>query len=876
MLDELNFIDVSVIKKAIEDTKNNEYSPLDKTQSINFFKSFIHSLSPNGEYIEEDKKDIQADITIRSCPMFLVRKKTDGLEKIIDGIIEDLKERMFVPKHILDLIGDGVADISEDKEYSFEEQLAAISGESLDILLSKPANKEQLEIAENIEKQNAVLVQGPPGTGKTHTIANLLGHFLSQGQNVLVTSQTKKALKVLKDKIPDEIKDLCVTVLDDSHEDMERSIDGISEHSTNTSSFYKRKAEVLQKERAEILDQLYQTRNEIYKLKWEESNQIEIDGEKLSPFEIAQFVRENRDRLSYIPGNVDVNCPLPLSYEELTKLYKTNEIITKEDEYYLTHNLLNPKTLLSVEDFSEFVGKENYLNSKTNEEKYSNFKVDVGVVYINFDDICKKVGILSDINIEKLTRLKMEINKDIPNESWILQICADGKDEGNKRRKWELLQNKISSYIEAYQEIELKIIGKKITFNQQGQADLMKGLSDAKNILGNKGKIGFFDKIRHKEAVSVLENVHISNAPLQTVEDCELVMNYLNVQEQKEELKNIWNEVFIQYPEMLFEQFETEIDIKGNYIKDTILKYLDWYQTKFESIVEIALETGFDIEKLFDFNDELKDGMTQIKTRIGFLKDTFIYLLDYVQYQKNIQEIEDKLNCHNVSVVKGKSLELLVQMSEAYVARDEKEYTSKFNEYLAFYQKNELLNTRAALLEKLEKAAPMWAEKIRNREYLNDEKNVPETIFDAWKWKRFSQIVENLNRKSLNELNEKAYRLSKELHEKTAELASNLAWYHLVNRTESNIGMKQALNNWQLTMRKIGKGTGKRAPILRKQARVYMSECQKAVPAWIMPMSKAISTLDPKENKFDIVIVDEASQSDISSLAVLYMAKKLS
>ena len=47
-----------------------------------------------------------------------------------------------------------------------------------------------------------MVVQGPPGTGKTHTIANLLGHFLAEVKNVLITSQTKKALEVLKEKIP--------------------------------------------------------------------------------------------------------------------------------------------------------------------------------------------------------------------------------------------------------------------------------------------------------------------------------------------------------------------------------------------------------------------------------------------------------------------------------------------------------------------------------------------------------------------------------------------------------------------------------------------------------------------------------------------------
>ena len=42
-----------------------------------------------------------------------------------------------------------------------------------------------------------------------------------------------------------------------------------------------------------------------------------------------------------------------------------------------------------------------------------------------------------------------------------------------------------------------------------------------------------------------------------------------------------------------------------------------------------------------------------------------------------------------------------------------------------------------------------------------------------------------------------------------------------------------------------------------------------------MPISRALESLNPKENQFDIVIIDEASQSDVSSLAILYMGKKL-
>ena len=134
-------------------------------------------------------------------PCYIVRKRLDGTPKAIEKIIENIQQTGFVPAPISDIVSGGKIDLPEDDgEESIEEQLAAVGGESVDVLLSKEANKEQLEIAHRIEQYNAVLVQGPPGTGKTHTIANLMGHFLAQGKSVLVTSHTKKALSVLKKK----------------------------------------------------------------------------------------------------------------------------------------------------------------------------------------------------------------------------------------------------------------------------------------------------------------------------------------------------------------------------------------------------------------------------------------------------------------------------------------------------------------------------------------------------------------------------------------------------------------------------------------------------------------------------------------------------
>jgi Rad3-related DNA helicase len=94
-----------------------------------------------------------------------------------------------------------------------------------------PANREQRRIAEAINRKRGVLVQGPPGTGKSHTIANLMCHLLATGKRVLVTAETGRALQVLKDKLPEEIRPLCVSLLGqggDAFAELNSAVQGIT------------------------------------------------------------------------------------------------------------------------------------------------------------------------------------------------------------------------------------------------------------------------------------------------------------------------------------------------------------------------------------------------------------------------------------------------------------------------------------------------------------------------------------------------------------------------------------------------------------------------------------------------------------------------
>ena len=58
-------------------------------------------------------------------------------------------------------------------------------------------------------------------------------------------------------------------------------------------------------------------------------------------------------------------------------------------------------------------------------------------------------------------------------------------------------------------------------------------------------------------------------------------------------------------------------------------------------------------------------------------------------------------------------------------------------------------------------------------------------------------------------------------------------------------------------------------------AQMHMEQCKDAIPAWIMPLNRVFENFEIRPGLFDIVIVDEASQSWHDALLLKYLAKKM-
>ena len=124
----------------------------------------------------------------------------------------------------------------------------------------------------------------------------------------------------------------------------------------------------------------------------------------------------------------------------------------------------------------------------------------------------------------------------------------------------------------------------------------------------------------------------------------------------------------------------------------------------------------------------------------------------------------------------------------------------------------------------------------------------------------------------MTELQERLDKTEEELRGLAAQIIEHETW--AAQRERTGLQAQQALMGFVQTIRKIGKGTGKRVPELLRQARQSLASARRAVPVWIMPLSRVYESFDPRETKFDVVIIDEASQSDVTALAALYLGRE--
>ena len=860
-LNEIDEINLTHVFELEEEIKEKDLHPLNKKEIDDFFRKFIHRLSSKGYFIEDEemlniKED---DILIEDKPLIFIRKKDTGIVKAIESIVDRIENHGEIPNQLLELVG-----IIKNKENNNKSRIEDIKEE--EILFVKDTNREQVDIAKQIEINDAVVVQGPPGTGKTHTIANLLGHFLAQGKNVLITSHTKKALRVLKEKIPKNIQGLCISILDDDNSDMRKSVESISEKMGHfTSDNLKKEVEELENIRIREYNELKDINNKMYIIKHKESQAIIFNGESFSIQEIGTFLRNNPKILEKIPGKISGLIPCPITNEEfrfLSNEYK--EIIDKDEEKEITLGLNEPTDYLDDEAF------KNLIDSKKLAE--DEFKETIkGTDYI-FKNKYLLINGKELVDLEKFKEnytgdfIPKELKKNI--EKWKIEAAIAGLTNVGNRINWQNFIEEIKRTYKYSSDMTPKLFKKKINFSDLSLANAKQLVQELKNAFDNPG---FLLNLNLKKAKNNIgDKVTLNGELIKDCSECTLILEYIDLLIQEKELKESWKELIEKNEGISVDSLDDNLlDYAFESLKD-IEYFLNWTHSEKDNLLKNIEKIGINKENLFDDTDISIEKIKNILTSVKDIEKIIEVSNKALNLAKKNEEYSSYLK--NIDKITKKNSILDNELKNSIENEDTEKYSLYLEKLKNILIKENSYNKRKEILSKISKVAFDWYEALRNGTV-----EPIEDVYEIWKWKQLSQELEKLEKEPYEKLEKKALEKVKNIRKATLELVEKKSWYHVLHFIEKkeNLLVSQALRGWEQTIQKIGKGTGKNAPLYRKQAKEKMATCQKAVPAWIMPMNKVIDTLNPAENKFDIIIIDEASQSDLSSLILLYMAKKV-
>jgi len=849
--DSQNIIDA---EKAVDSyIKEKEIDQLffEDNLMLDALQIFADRVSPDGKFINSLQKPVstQNKPTIYFAPALLLRKRnTQSLTALYEKILENIKDagaEMEIPS-IDDLIG--IQKTKEDNNLN-PDLVDFETTKNEPIYFPKEYNDEQIEIIEKAKKNNKVLVQGPPGTGKSHTIANLICHLLANGKKVLVTAYTSRALKVLKDKLPEEFQDLTVNLLSSdssSLQDLQKSVNSINnELSSANLNDYQKIIEQLSEELSETREKIAYNTNEIIKIKEKSTRKQEINSAYVGTLtEIAEKLEsESTDYEWYKDSFDDIDNQTIIN--DLQKFIVLNDKYKNIDVNEFDYLIPEVENIPTIDQLKQYKKTINDLTSYDHKEN--------NYLQISCNDYAELKSMLSDLD---------EFYKEANN----LQIdCLDKIITSFLKGNADQWHEKIESALQIIERLEkndFKQIDRDIEITYNSSNSLKQLKNDAQRLLDyiTKGnslegisfamKKSFLSK-ELKESLYFIESVKVNGSNCDKISEFKSVINDISFQQDFEELSEL---------------LELEIPVGKSYFnKFTFFKNKESKISRLIEIIENSEQLRKEIEKticidIVPFDKPSVDKLI-IECEYNFILKT---IEEFKEMVKKSEEYLKQANMHPVVSDILRDFREINDLSYKETLNLLYSISQKKIEYEEFREiRNNIQNIFPNLVEDIS-SGNFTKEKlflIKDAFYFLNAKNEINKIMDI-----------DYEKKLLIDLNA----FQKKEKDLIAKLASKKAWSIVIEGLQQNRSLRQHLEAWVLAVKKIGKtGKGKRALKFKRVAQQEMEGCKNSVPCWIMPLYKVAETISPEQGMYDYVIIDEASQLGPDAIFLLYISKNI-
>ncbi len=848
---------------------NNQLSELNndfwKTNLFyNHLKSWLNSHNSSGQFYNRFDKPSSSEsfTTLTVSPAVILRKRNErAFIKFYDSVIKDMESKVNLSpcfKHLIDK-----PSTHHQKEISPESEKKVKPALAEKHYFPLPTNAEQEKIIDKVLYHNQVVVQGPPGTGKTHSIANLICHFLAKGKKIIVTSQTDRALRVLRNKLPEEIKLLCIEILgkdQQSFQELKDSFSAINEKYQNwsDSNINNTQADINQLEDKDnqLEAELAKIKNQLMDLKRYETKQYEklFDFYTGTPAVIASHVKEEEKQYSWIKEFFDTESSVecPVSNKEAKEFFIIIKNLKNIDDSVLKESVEFLDNIFTPQQLEEKIKAETQAGQTI--EQHKSYESKESTIHYNP---------LNDIELNqlqgKLAVLKSKVESLLnKNEEWITRALNDCL--ADKDRAWRYLYDFTNKTLDEHREIfqsaeELKNIKAPSHLNSNDDLKVQNLLKD------------FFDKYQSDEQVPwkwyqskpkmvrELKEIKINDKKISSYEDVKEFRNYVIAKNVQKKLNNYWKnqgvKTNLQRPPFFSKNYHILKDLlepveeclSAHKLTEDIKKILSpknislpqWTKDSIKEIMELVeyIQAQNVLEKI---KQEFKKTFAILKPyeqqKNQFAKDIMV-----AYKSRDITSYKDILNKTNDFKIKQKHFSRLCEIRK------------KLNNNNFYKKLNEDIKN------------PVWESQIMSFE-------------KAWAWQRANQwLKEQTSEEFVKKLNQEKEELREQQKNNMEKLVSKKAWsFCLSNLKDSELS---SLKGWIQSISKMGKGTGITAGKHRKTAKKRMEECKTAIPAWIMPLYRVVENINPANEPFDIAIIDEASQTGPDGFLLNHLAKKI-
>lgn len=818
-------------------------------------KGFAQAIKEDGTYeqVAYEPASIDRIPRIAFAPALLLRRRTSrGLLLAFEAIIEQLQKGEEIPPGVKRLTKAAAGEPQGDGTPQLPGNLPVPT--KTRIYFPLPANEDQRQIVERLEGRHGVLVQGPPGTGKSHTIANLICHLLATGGRVLITAQTPRALQVLREKLPPEIRPLCLSVLgndkaaQDNVEDSVRNItDKADTWNSGPATEEIRKAET-DLDRLTLREATLERELRTFREAEVHEHTIAEGAYAGTAQSIATRVRQDAPRFDWFTDAAEPDAPVPVRADDLIAYREGMIRVTPDRAAEVERRRPTKGSELPTDDtLARLVRDSHSLRERI--RPVADGEVHLGTLPL--DEL--RTARIALRNLQSAVQL-------VPTAAapWAAVALTDtlrGAGAG-----WDLLLSQTRAAVSAHADLAARLDKTDIRLPPGRRSDMLHAdVSDLLAHLQRGGGLGFlfFRAKVVRRTIYICREATIDGRPCNHAAALTTAKEHLECSAAVAKTWVLWDG-----------KATPATKTNGQQIGE--LGELCNILTRVAEVRPLADAAAAALARLHLAEVPPLHELRAVDALAARCERVIVRR----EFDVVVSQLDARVHALRLLAASPNAHPVCARLADAIEQRDERLVAAALAEIAALETDAARLAEWARLDERISSVLPNLARSIAET---HTDPAWTARIADwkaAWRWAQADAWLTKYTdpRKAAAveiELRQTKERISACLVRASAERA----WHSCL--TSMSPAHQQHLNAWRQAIKKIGKGTGKHAGHWRRVAQAALEQCRDAIPAWVMPLYRVFESVKPAPGIFDVVIVDEASQCGPESLILFYLAKKV-